>query len=253
MKPHKDLPGGSQAWASEVDALMEENKHLREVVRQLAANAGIDFANPKRGINAGDTPSVKNPVGQKLSSFADVSTYNVADSQVLTWNHAAQRWNPQTPTGGSIPIPVAYSLGDTATGFGQIDEVSTTWAYNATNETGQWEAGGSKSVTLVAGQWTLGGGTLMTLEMVQQTAGSPEINLRLEDYDSGKTAEVQLIQKGVYIYAGHLRPPNCTTASRPTGLGSGTTDKGAMVYDTTLGIPIWWNGTVWTDALGTTV
>ena len=28
---------------------------------------------------------------------------------------------------------------------------------------------------------------------------------------------------------------------------------GQLFYDTTLGIPIWWNGTVWKNASGTTV
>jgi hypothetical protein len=41
-----------------------------------------------------------------------------------------------------------------------------------------------------------------------------------------------------------------TTTGRPT---SGDMDVAAMYYDTTLGKPIWWNGSVWKDAAGTTV
>lgn len=41
---------------------------------------------------------------------------------------------------------------------------------------------------------------------------------------------------------------NGVTANRPT-----TPATGAMWYDATLGKPIWWNGTVWKDAAGTTV
>lgn len=44
--------------------------------------------------------------------------------------------------------------------------------------------------------------------------------------------------------------PNGTTANRPT-LESG--EKGYVYYDTTLGKPIWWNGTAWVDATGTAV
>lgn len=40
------------------------------------------------------------------------------------------------------------------------------------------------------------------------------------------------------------------TAARPAADTSGA---GAMFYDTTLGIPIWSNGTVWKNASGTTV
>lgn len=40
-----------------------------------------------------------------------------------------------------------------------------------------------------------------------------------------------------------------TTAQRPTG-GLQISD---LYYDTTLAKPVWWNGTVWKDATGTTV
>lgn len=39
-----------------------------------------------------------------------------------------------------------------------------------------------------------------------------------------------------------------TTASRPSAV---TVGAGARYYDTTLGKPIWSNGTIWTDATGT--
>jgi hypothetical protein len=44
-------------------------------------------------------------------------------------------------------------------------------------------------------------------------------------------------------------PPHGTTAARPTA----NLEIGQFYYDTTLGIPIWWNGTVWKNASGTTV
>lgn len=100
MNQHKDLPTGSQAWARKVDALMEENAHLKEVVRRLCENAGLDYSNPKRGLSSGGAPSTNNPVGQKLSSLADVEIYNVADEQVLTWSQQGQRWMPATPVSG---------------------------------------------------------------------------------------------------------------------------------------------------------
>ena len=42
----------------------------------------------------------------------------------------------------------------------------------------------------------------------------------------------------------------CTTAGRPPG---GSISVGHIAFDTTLGIPIWWDGSVWKDATGTTV
>ena len=44
-------------------------------------------------------------------------------------------------------------------------------------------------------------------------------------------------------------PDSGTTAKRPTT----TLQVGQFYFDTTLGIPIWWNGTVWKNASGTTV
>jgi len=44
-------------------------------------------------------------------------------------------------------------------------------------------------------------------------------------------------------------PASGTTALRPTDY----LEIGQTYYDTTLGIPIWWNGVVWKNASGTTV
>lgn len=98
-KPHKDLPAGSQPWANEVDAAMKRIAELEAIVRRLTENAGIDMSNPKRGINTGDTPNAGSPVGQKVSSLADVDTYNVLDGQVLSWTGQGQKWMPVTPLG----------------------------------------------------------------------------------------------------------------------------------------------------------
>jgi hypothetical protein len=44
-------------------------------------------------------------------------------------------------------------------------------------------------------------------------------------------------------------PQNGTTSNRPTL----NLQVGQFYYDTTLGIPIYWNGTVWKNSSGTTV
>ena len=46
-----------------------------------------------------------------------------------------------------------------------------------------------------------------------------------------------------------VTPASGVTADRPTE----RLDIGQFYYDTTLGIPIWWNGTVWKNASGTSV
>ena len=46
-----------------------------------------------------------------------------------------------------------------------------------------------------------------------------------------------------------ILPSTGTTSNRPTQ----KLQIGQMYYDTTLGIPIWYNGTVWKNASGVTV
>lgn len=50
-----------------------------------------------------------------------------------------------------------------------------------------------------------------------------------------------------------VNPRYGTTANRPISVAQLPLAIGQTYYDTTLGIPIWWNGTVWKNASGTTV
>jgi len=56
-------------------------------------------------------------------------------------------------------------------------------------------------------------------------------------------AQVDNFAQGINV------PSSGTTADRPTTF----LVVGQTYYDTTLGIPIWYNGTVWKNASGTTV
>jgi hypothetical protein len=48
-------------------------------------------------------------------------------------------------------------------------------------------------------------------------------------------------------------PDSGTTANRPVSTVQVALPTGYLYYDTTLDRPIWWNGTVWKKADGTTV
>lgn len=257
-KSHKDLPGGSQAWAAEVDALLEENKKLREVVRQLCANAGIDFANPKRGINAGDTPSVKNPVAQKLSSLADTDTYNVADKQVLTWNQQGQKWLPATlpSAGGTIDISeISYStLGQ---GYGVITDPANyayigagvvDGAFEDFHYIENWTTG---SAYYGSGDWNNGTGYSLIEMSPGDGFGRPFVTISADDYVDGTYNYVTVSSYQLRINGGTLEPTQCYTADRPEIVPG--TREGAIVFDIDLGIPIQWNGTQWTNLIGTAV
>lgn len=46
---------------------------------------------------------------------------------------------------------------------------------------------------------------------------------------------------------------SCATSERPTNLTDTDKDRGFMIFDRNLNKPIWWNGTKWVDATGTSV
>lgn len=246
MNKHKDLPPGSQAWAGDVDKMAVEIAELKAVVRRLTENAGIDMSNPKRGVNTGDTPSVKNPVGQKLSSMADVHTYNVADGQVLTWEQKGQKWLPVTPLAGDmIPIPMSYA--GLAEGYGEVD--GTKYAYTAAavkDGYGYAEIWGSDYVYIGAGDWDAATGLLGFMEV-----NKGKVILDAADMAGGPLSRLTVETWGIGLETPFVMLPRTTTGARPNP-GAGAR-KGSMVYDTTINKPIWWNGTAWTDALGTLV
>lgn len=89
------------------------------------------------------------------------------------------------------------------------------------------------------------------------------LNLRYEDSNPlGNKIQVLVARETAQLYYREIESngtnitnwktigsPAYTTEYRPTkGLIAGT-----QVFDTTLGKPIWWNGTAWVDATGTTV
>jgi hypothetical protein len=244
----------------------------------LTENAGIDFSNPKRGINTGNTPSVKSPVGQKLSSLADVQTYNVADKQVLSWDQAGQKWLPTTPVSGGINWEVATEDEDL---YGELKIDS--WDYGSSKVFGQREAGGGSltdsagllgtsdaSAFLHAHQKFYGGDT----KAHGWVAAHPYYVMIGQAWiaDDGSTwndeAEITVGRGDVYLKTpkglyGDTRTgaitmdthfffvPRFATANRPVPEPGAS--KGAMIYDTSLAKPLWWNSVAWCDALGTAV
>lgn len=263
MKSHKDLPSGSQEWARQVDAFEARIAHLEEMVKRLSSNANIDYGKPERGVNAGSVPSVQNPVRQKLSSLADVGTYNVAEGQVLTWSQQDQKWIPATPEvsgggeDGSIDVS-ALSYSYQERGYGEILD-SEHYAYTAANvrpgsDFGAVEVWATHNVYIGTGNWELGPGVAL-IEMDIDGFGRPYVQLSADDYVDGSYGRIVIASYVFRIDTPLLVMPHCTTATRPDWLHAHEDDKGSCVYDTTIKKPIWWDTTTetWRDALGTAV
>jgi len=263
MNKHKDLPPGSQAWANELDQALDTIKQLQEVVRRLTENAGIDFSNPQRGLNpVRDIPSNANPVGQKLSSLADVQTYNVADKQVLSWSGKDQRWLPVTPdAGGFFPIPMSYE--PDIIGFGHIHstrevwngtEIVTlpAWSYVGTKDNGVAEMWGTRSVYIGAGDSNSPdkGWTYLEQEFAVGNSYTAIHSIPAPGFPT-MGARFVVNQNSIFIQYAPFYIEHFGTDTRPDMSYSG--NIGGSVYDHDLKIPIWWNGTEWTNALGTPV
>lgn len=246
-KSHKDLPAGSQPWADEVDSLMDEVKQLKEVVRRLTENAGLDMSNPKRGVNSGTMPSVRNPVGQKLSSLADVNSYNVVDGQVLTWSQQEQKWLPEAGAGGSdmVLIEEQHAGFVGATGYGYLPTTeSGPYSLLAQNAQGrltivarQAGAGVNGTAVILNGKnWSIGyHNTDLDKGLI---ACVPDDNLTLHHY------------QGVHVDAQFFKSPTFDASTRN---GLAVKQLGGQIYNTTTKKPNWWDGSAWRDAVGNIV
>jgi len=282
-RTHKDLPGGSQDWAAEVDKGLAKIAQLEAVIRRLAENAGLDMSNPSRGVNVGDTPSIKNPVGQKLSSLADVSTYNVLDGQSLTWNQAGQKWLPVTPTSGGMemrPATVEEKLEgelvidgtyESASVFGYQGNPDPTHSVSGTGDSYGLVGTSDASAYLHAAGRFFGGSQKfhsyvgvhpyyvhMKSMVIEETTGAwtPLGGIEVGRNDVYiTTPKYQYYSEDglIKMDTNWFFVPLFTTADRPTPTSFPANYKGAHIYDTTLNIPIWWDGSQWTNALGTAV
>jgi hypothetical protein len=128
----------------------------------------------------------------------------------------------------------------TAAGYGLIfaADNSATF-YNNVTVTGQVIATGYNSALLInrrdtyANAWTFFSGS-GELNLYSYTAGA--YSLKIDGASSAAT------------FLGTVRTGTGATGARPTGAVAG-----AQWYDTTLGKPVWFNGSVWKDAAGNTV
>ena len=70
-------------------------------------------------------------------------------------------------------------------------------------------------------------------------------------YVGGLDAFIERVSSGVIGTRGGWKFATFTTALRPTGYTS--SQEGTSIFDSTLKRPIWWDGTKWVDAMGSTV
>jgi hypothetical protein len=90
--------------------------------------------------------------------------------------------------------------------------------------------------------------------MPQYKVRAPALPIQPDTYDR---SQMDQFQNALRLYFNRLDDYNAISSIPAAGI---TADRpvaelqiGQFYFDTTLGIPIWWNGTVWKNASGTTV
>lgn len=117
-----------------------------------------------------------------------------------------------------------------------VSTTATTFAFTRPQKIVTLRNKGTKQIN-----YTIGGntGTLNPSDVIT-VANGPFANVQLTASSGNQAFE---------IISDEVDSTNGTTANRPTA----NLKVGYPYYDTTLGKPVWWNGTVWKDATGTTV
>jgi hypothetical protein len=90
--------------------------------------------------------------------------------------------------------------------------------------------------------------------MAQYKIRAPALPIQPDEYNR---SQMDQFQNALRLYFTRLDDYNSINSVPAAGI---TADRpvaelqiGQFYFDTTLGIPIWWNGTVWKNASGTTV
>ena len=83
---------------------------------------------------------------------------------------------------------------------------------------------------------------------------SPALPLQPIEYSQ---SQMEQFQNALRLYFNRLDQFNISSSTPEYGLTADRPTLGLQIgqfyFDTTLGYPIWWNGTVWKNASGTTV
>lgn len=138
-------------------------------------------------------------------------------------------------------------LVDSTGQVGDDETITGNWTFSGDNvSSGDWTLDGTWSVGT---SWAITGN--LTIPEAAVTAHEAALSIAETQIPDGavlaRVGSNETIT-AIWTYTVQFRTANYTTAARPSPIG-----VGAQIFDTTLGIPIWWDGTNWIDAAGSTV
>ena len=96
----------------------------------------------------------------------------------------------------------------------------------------------------------------LTTSYVDSGSGAPSAMVSGSIYmrtDSSRTVDLSPVWVGVGGVSALSLPLQVVRSTTTVGRPSAPAAIGTMMFDTTLGKPVWWNGTNWVDATGTVV
>jgi hypothetical protein len=132
VKNHKALPAGSQPWARDINTAVAKIAELEGIIRRMANDFGLDYSNPKRGVNTGSVPSVKNPVMLKLPALQDLDIRDAVDGDVLTFDASRGVWVARALD--AVQLPKVHPEGDPDSYYTPDDDIvlADTWSETST-------------------------------------------------------------------------------------------------------------------------
>jgi hypothetical protein len=104
------LPPGALEIARQLEEGMAKLREIEAIARRMCADFGLDFSDPSRGLNTGNTPSIQNPVQLKLPSLQDLDIRDAQDGDLLTFDGTRGKWVARRHD--TVQLPKEFPLGD---------------------------------------------------------------------------------------------------------------------------------------------
>lgn len=193
-RTHKDLPGGSQSWAEDVTGYRARIDELEAIVRRMANDFGLDYSNPTRGLNTGNTPSVQKNVELKLPSLKDLEIRDAQDGDLLTFDGKRGVWVARRHN--TVQLPKVFPQGDPASYYvapivppANSIVLADTWSNTFTGRNLFTDPDLNSSVTGMVGQsWTIAAGETgipsYDITSITNASGHTEVAINFTSADS---------------------------------------------------------------------
>lgn len=256
------LVGGTQAARVSWVAAWVESPSGAPLAPNVAPGAAELFKGPNKEVIGNQYEMYEAKLGK--APVAGQPGLALGATKIVTYLRTAMTAGSTTmitqdviPPGSTVVIDEAGTTEETRTTTGYPAQTSAPWTHTLTVASTSAHAVNTAVVATVPSSLRAemyynqanGFWFMPNLSVVVFPGGNVYVGNDLSQYLTTYAAGV-LGSAGVGAGKGAFRTGSGTTANRPTAAAAGA---GSQWYDTTLGIPIWSNGTNWRNASGTNV